>query len=112
MRARPIKLEYDGQDAAACSTSTPQAHYVEDYATSRICWWECSGGIRWTTLPPSLPASLKGPLRFAGRNTTRPGGMAVPLTRAGLHELPDCQLVCVKLYFCPHNPAQGAGKSG
>lgn len=69
MRAGPIKLEYDGQDAGACSTSTPQAHYVEDYATPRICRWESSGEIRWTALLPSLPASVGGPLRLAGRNT-------------------------------------------
>lgn len=109
MRAGPIKLEYDGQDAGACSTSTPQAHSVEDYATPRICWWESPGEIRWTALVPSLPASVRGPLRIAGRNTHAAWRHG---TRAGLYELPDCQLVCVKLYFCLHNPARGSGCSG
>lgn len=115
MRAGPIKFKYDGQDAGACSTSTPQAHYEEDCQTARrlgSAGGKARARFAGQLLCPPCPLQLEGHCAAQIATPTRPGGMAVPRTRAGLYELPDCQLVRVKLYFCLHNPAQGSGCSG
>lgn len=79
---------------------------LQDYATPGMCWWECAGEIRWTA-SSALPVHfLGGPLRLAGRNTTRPGGIVVPRPRAGLNELPAGVR---QTLFLPAKPGAGGG---
>lgn len=81
-------------------------HSLEDYPKPGITGEEAGTRFAGRLFLSSLSASVDD---LAGRNTTRPGGMAVPRTRAGLYEL---QVACAKLYFCPHNPAQMEAWSG
>lgn len=77
---------------------------LEDYATPGIYWWESSGETRWTVLLPSLPASVKG---HCASQVATPRGLAAWHSLEPGRGRMNCQLVCAKLYFCPHNPVQG-----
>lgn len=75
----------------------------------RDAWDLLVGKLRRDSLDSSsaLPARFRGgPLRLAGRNTTRPGGMAFSRTRAGLYELPAGMR---QTLFLPAQP--GAGRT-
>lgn len=77
---------------------------LEDYATPGIYWRERSGQTRWTALLPSLPASVEG---HCASQVATPRGLAAWQSLEPGRGCMNCQLVCAKLYFCPHNPVQG-----
>lgn len=77
---------------------------LEDYATPGIYWWESPGETRWTVLLPSLPASVEG---HCASQVATPRGLAAWHSLEPGRGRMNCQLVCAKLYFCPHNPVQG-----
>lgn len=77
--------------------------HTTDYSEPGIYWHGSWDEIRWAPLLPSLSASMDG---HCASQVATPRGLAAWQSLELGRGCMNCQLVCAKLYFCPHGPAQ------